>query len=54
MGYSPWGHKESDRTEGLTLPLFHTSCIYVRYSEKLSISLKMAWWKLFTLNIIFS
>ena len=20
MGYSPWGHKESDRTERLTLP----------------------------------
>ena len=21
MGYSPWGHKESDMTEGLTLSL---------------------------------
>ena len=21
MGYSPWGHKESDTTERLTLPL---------------------------------
>ena len=23
VGYSPWGHKESDRTEQLTLSLFH-------------------------------
>ena len=22
MGYSPWGHKESDTTDGLTLSLF--------------------------------
>ena len=22
VGYSPWGHKESDRTEGRTLSLF--------------------------------
>ena len=25
VGYSPWGHKESDMTEQLTLPLFHSS-----------------------------
>ena len=24
VGYSPWGHKESDMTEGLTLLHFHT------------------------------
>ena len=23
MGYSPWGHRESDATEQLTLPLSH-------------------------------
>ena len=23
MGYSSWGHKESDKTEQLTLSLFH-------------------------------
>ena len=27
MGYNPWGHKESDGTEQLTLPL-------LRYSER--------------------
>ena len=24
MDYSPWGHKESDMTERLSLSLFHT------------------------------
>ena len=24
-GYSPWGHKESDTTEQLTLPLFFSA-----------------------------
>ena len=27
-GYSPWGHTESDMTEGLTLSFFHLTSVY--------------------------
>ena len=39
-GYSPWGHKESDTTERLTLSLSNTKCyilydsIYMKCPEK--------------------
>ena len=29
MGYSPWDHKEADKTKQLTLSLFHTAGILV-------------------------
>ena len=35
MGYSPWGHKESDRTEGLTLSLVVVVSTYKRLLYKI-------------------
>ena len=32
--YNPWGHKESDTTEQLTLP--HTFCAYTSLSKLIS------------------
>ena len=32
MGYSPWGHIESDTTEQLTLLLFSTVIMYANYT----------------------
>ena len=29
VGYSPWGHKESDRTEKLTFSLFLSPLVYI-------------------------
>ena len=33
VGYSPWGHKESDRTEGLSTctHLILSSCFFLRF-----------------------
>ena len=35
VGYSPWGHKESDRTEGLTLSLVVVVSTYKRLLYKI-------------------
>ena len=44
MGYSPWGHKESDTTERLTLSLtfpFHTLLVLLSGQVALVISGKL-------------
>ena len=36
MGYSPWDHKESDRTEQLTLSLQHTLLVRCTLRSRIS------------------
>ena len=38
MGYSPWGHKESDTTEGLTLSLLDSIELELSFSPSVTIS----------------
>ena len=46
MGYSPWGHKESDITERLHFLSFFTICKYIYvFSEKLFLrSVNSGWY----------